>query len=198
MFFFIFICKPEGNTPGEKFRDVLFEVICGNEILQRFDTSHKFWETFGLRNTFLKKQLGDYDVENIDDTFAVNPKEYFEKFESEKTNSKHIWLGKGALGMEFESYAKRINSVKGIETFSQNLPGKQKQNRFVIKQNEIFLEEIGKSKLVQMHFSLFSSFVTRNNQFKREKKMSSVCKRKNISSYKWKNLPYKKTIEYPL
>ena len=42
--FFIFICKPESNTSDEKFRDVLFGVICENEILHRLDTSHKFWE----------------------------------------------------------------------------------------------------------------------------------------------------------
>ena len=40
-FFFILICKPESNTPD---REVLFEVICENKILHRFDTSHKFWE----------------------------------------------------------------------------------------------------------------------------------------------------------
>ena len=42
--FFIFICKPESKTSDEKFRDVLFGVICENEILHRLDTSHKFWE----------------------------------------------------------------------------------------------------------------------------------------------------------
>lgn len=42
--FFIFICNPESNLPDEKFRDVLFEIIGENEILHRFDRSHKFWE----------------------------------------------------------------------------------------------------------------------------------------------------------
>ena len=53
--FFIFICKPENNTSDEKFKDVLFEVICKNEILHRFSASHEFLEKFGVRNTSLKK-----------------------------------------------------------------------------------------------------------------------------------------------
>ena len=52
---FIFICKPENNTSDEKFKDVLFEVICKNEILHRFNASHEFLEKFGVRNTSLKK-----------------------------------------------------------------------------------------------------------------------------------------------
>ena len=82
---------------------------------------------------------------------AVNPKEYLEEFESEKTNKKHNGVRKGALWMEFENYAKRINSVKGIETFGQNLPEKQKQNRFAIKQNEMVLKKIEKSKFAQIN-----------------------------------------------
>ena len=33
--FFIFVCKPESCTPDSQFRDVLFEVIINNDILQR-------------------------------------------------------------------------------------------------------------------------------------------------------------------
>ena len=65
-FFFIFICKTESNTPEEKFRDVLFQFICENKVLHKFDISHKFWEMFGVRNTSLKKKLG-YAVESTVD-----------------------------------------------------------------------------------------------------------------------------------
>ena len=142
-FFFIFICKTESNTPEEKFTDVLFQFICENKVLHKFDISHKFWEMFGVRNTSLKKKLG-YAVESTVDhsniIIALNPKEYLEEFESEKTIEKQKGLTKGALGMEFENYAKGINSVKDVKTFGQNLPEKQKQNRFAIKQNEMPLE----------------------------------------------------------
>ena len=202
-FFFISICKPESNIPDEKFRDVLFEVICENDILHRFDTSHKFWEKFCVRNTSLKKKLGYYAVENIDDpcniTIAVNPKEYFEEFESEKTNRKHNGPRKAALGMEFENYTRRINSVKDIETFGQNLPEKQKQNRFEIKQNEMVLEEIEKSKFVQINDKRYyfsdgivslpfsHALLHESNQLKKKKKKKNqkielYLQEENISS----------------
>ena len=53
-------------------------------------------------------------------TIAVNRKEYFEGFKSENLNKKHKGLRKGALGMEFEDYAKRINSIREIENLSKS------------------------------------------------------------------------------
>ena len=92
------------ENPKVTFRDVLFEVIRENEILHRFDTSHKFWEKFSVRDESLKKKLGYYSIEYIDDpcfiTMAVNRKEYFEKRESENLNKKHKGLRKGAKVIE--------------------------------------------------------------------------------------------------
>ena len=102
----------------EKFREVLFEVIGENEILHQFDMSHKFWEKLSARDESLNRKLGYYSTENIYDpcfiTIAVNPKEYFEKFESENINKKHKGLRKGTQGMEFENYSRQINSIKEI------------------------------------------------------------------------------------
>ena len=56
--FFIFICKPESCTPDSQFRDVLLEVIIKNNILRRFDTSHKFWEKYLVRNGSLRRKPG--------------------------------------------------------------------------------------------------------------------------------------------
>ena len=54
--------------------------------------------------------------------------------------------------MEFENYLKRINSIKEIETnFDQLNQGKQNENRFSIKRNEMVLEEIEKSKFAQIN-----------------------------------------------
>lgn len=61
-----------------------------------------------MRNANLRKKLGYFSIENIDDPYlvivAVKPKEYFEQFESDNVNKKHKWLRKGASGMEFENY----------------------------------------------------------------------------------------------
>ena len=154
-FFKIFICKPKSCTPDSQLRDALFEVIINNCISHRFDTSHKFWEKYSVGNESLRKKLGYFLIENTDDpctvTAAVNPKEYFEEFESQVVNRKSKGLRKGTAGMEFEDYAKRINSIKEIEAFGQLPMEKQKQNRFAMKNNEMMLEEIEKSKFVQIN-----------------------------------------------
>ena len=45
-----------------------------------------------------------------------------------------------------QEYAKQINSIKEIERFGQVSPKKQKENRFSVKNNEMILQEIEKSK----------------------------------------------------
>ena len=53
--------------------------------------------------------------------------------------------------MEFEYYAKRINSLGEIETFGHLPKGKHKQNSFMIKNNSMVLDETEKSKFVQIN-----------------------------------------------
>ena len=71
--------------------------------------------------------------------------------ESENVNKNYKGLRKGAQGMKFENYSRRINSIKEIETFGQLTHEKQKQKRFLIKNNEIIYEEIEKSKFAQIN-----------------------------------------------
>ena len=123
MYIYVFICKPESCAPDWVFRDVLFEVIIKNDVLHRFDTLHNFWERYKVRNEHLRKKLGYFPIENIDNLcvviVAVNRKEYFEEFKSQSVNKKHKGLRKGANGMEFEDYAKRVNLMREIEIFGQ-------------------------------------------------------------------------------
>ena len=153
--FFIFTCNPSFNVPNENFFNVLFEVIINSKILNRFNTSHKFWDGFNVRNTNLRKTLGYFAIENIDNpcfvTAAVSTKEYFEQFESDNVNKKHKWLRKGVSGMEFENYSRRINSVYEIESFGQTINEKLSQFRFSVKKNEMVLEQIEKSKFAQIN-----------------------------------------------
>ena len=152
----IFICKLESCAPDLVFRDFLFEVIVKNDVLNKFDTLRKFWEKYGVRNEHLKKKLGYFSIETIDDlcgvTDALNKNsKFFEEFESQSVNKKHKSLRKGASGIEFEDYAKRINSIREIEIFRQLPNQKQKQNRCTIKNNQMIFEEIEKSKFSQIN-----------------------------------------------
>ena len=102
----------------------------------------------------MKKKLGYFIIENIHDpcvaTVAVNPKEYHESFKGQNVNKKHKGLRKSAPGMDFKNYSKRINSIKQIETFGILPAEKQKACRFTIKNNDMFLQEIEKSKFAQI------------------------------------------------
>ena len=70
-------------------------------------------------------------------------------------NKKYKGLRKGAPGMEFENCSKRINSIADTETFGQLSVEKQKQNRFTIKNNEMILQEIEKSKFAQINYKRY-------------------------------------------
>lgn len=74
-------------------------------------------------------------------TVAVNPKEYYESFKCKNVNKKHKGLRKGAPGMDFQGYSKRINSIKENETFGSQPAEKQKACRFTIKSNDMILQD---------------------------------------------------------
>ena len=90
-----------------------------SKILNRLDLSDDFWKKFDVYDHSTKKQMGLYEIENIDNqnicTIAVNPKEYFEKFKNRKINKKHKGVRRDTPGMTFESYAMRINMLRYID-----------------------------------------------------------------------------------
>ena len=53
--------------------------------------------------------------------------------------------------MDLENYSKRINSVRDIEAFGQLSGENQKQNSFNVKNNQMVLEEINKSRFAQIN-----------------------------------------------
>ena len=72
---------------------IIFEVLIKSKILKRLDLSHNFWKKFNAQNPKLKKRVGLYKIESIDNvtliTIAVHPKEYFEKYRNREINKKH-------------------------------------------------------------------------------------------------------------
>ena len=78
--------------------------------------------TFGNNLVYMMKipkVRGLYEMENIDNpnicTIAINPKEYFEKLKNQEINKKHKDVRRDIPGMNFESYAEKISSVRQIE-----------------------------------------------------------------------------------
>ena len=62
------------------YRDIIFEIIIGSKVYDRFGTSHQYWEKLDARKENLHKYLGYFEIEHINNPrvlmIAWNPKEY--------------------------------------------------------------------------------------------------------------------------
>ena len=112
---FLFINDLKSSITEEKARDLIFDIII-LKLGQRLDTSDDFYAKFLCQNKKIKKQVGLYEVESINNpniiTLAVNPKEYFEVFRTREINKKHKGVKKTTPGMNFESSASRIMDIR--------------------------------------------------------------------------------------
>lgn len=52
---FLFIFKIESKTPDDECINVIFEVLVSSNIINKFETSHAFWEKHNIRNENLKR-----------------------------------------------------------------------------------------------------------------------------------------------
>ena len=113
--FFLFICELGCAVNKRKSRQIIFEVMIKSKIFSRLDLSDDFWDQFGAQNEKLKKQVGLFEIENINQVniimIALNPKECYEKFEDHSNNKKHKGLKKSTAGMDFDSYSERLSDL---------------------------------------------------------------------------------------
>ena len=132
--FSIFICKLSCSINEKTIRNITFEVLTKSKVLKRLDLSDDFWEQFNVPNKRLKKQVGLYEVEKINNTniltIAINPKKYFEKFKDFSINKKHKGLKKITPGLDFEAYSERIATLH--EYCFESKTKKVEQKRFQI------------------------------------------------------------------
>ena len=110
--FFIYIYKKECNTKESELRKLIFKILKDFKVAERRNVPNKFWQQFKIRNENVKKQMGLYEIENIDNanicTNAVNPNKYFEKFSNRPINKKHKGEKRNSPGINFERSAERI------------------------------------------------------------------------------------------
>ena len=106
--FFVFICDLNSCISKDKEQGFLKFWL----IFDRLDLSAELWDEFNCRNKDLKKQIGLFEIENIDKsniiTIALNPKEYYERFHDHSNNKKHKGLKKSVRDMDFDSYSSRL------------------------------------------------------------------------------------------
>ena len=79
-----------------------------SKIFERLDLLDNFWDQFGVQNKKLKNQVELFEIENINKsnviTIALNPKQYYVRFDDHSDNKKHKGLKKSACGIDFDSY----------------------------------------------------------------------------------------------
>ena len=145
---FLFLNNLNSRITEDRARDIIFEILI-LKMGQRIDTSHEFYEKFKCRNKEIKKQVGLYEVESIDNqniiTLAINPKEYFEVYKSKEINKKHKGVKKTTPGMNFESFASRIMDFREF-TPQQKQPKKIVQKRFHIKYTKMCMTNANRNQ----------------------------------------------------
>ena len=126
---YVFICNLSCSVYEKTAKNVILEVLIKSKVFNRLDLSDDFWEQFNVQNKDLKRQVGLYEVENIDNTniltIAINPKEYFEKYKDYSINKRQKarkkilleWIlhyMNIALKINQKNWTKKISSSKGF------------------------------------------------------------------------------------
>ena len=157
---FIFICDFECIVDELVARKIIFEVMTTSKILKRLDLSDDFWAQFNVQDKKLKKQVGLFEVENINKanviTIAINPKEYLEEFEDLSINKKHKGIKKGTPGMDFSAYCSKLASI--TEYFDSQIKpnrAKIKQKRFQVIDDAMQMNTVSKIQFGQLNDKRF-------------------------------------------
>ena len=144
--FFVFICDLNCSISEDKARDILFEVMLKSKVFDRLDLSAEFYERFNCRNEKLKKNVGLFEIENINNanviTVALNPKEYYERFINHSDNKKHKGIKKLTSDMDFDSYSNRLSDLT-------------EQRRFQISNESMEMKSVSKIQFGQLNDKRF-------------------------------------------
>ena len=156
---FVVISSAESTFTEPQVHNIILEIFSQTSVVNIFDKSDDFWKQFNVHDGSNQKVLGLYEVESINDpclvTLAVNPKEYFEYFQSHRTNKKHKGIKKGALGMNYENYAERIKPLYDFESFEKPKTEKKKVVRFTVKKGDMTTTQVEKKKFSQINDKRF-------------------------------------------
>ena len=128
--------------------------MINSKIFDRLDLSDDFWKEYNVQNTSTKKQMGLFEIENINNpnicTIAVNPKEYFEKFKDRKINKKHKGVRRDTEGMDFERYASRIKDLR-LDLDTEVEQEKIVQKRLQVKNTQMIMTSTNKVKFARLN-----------------------------------------------
>ena len=154
---FVFICNHESTIYEKDSRRIIFEVMIASKILNTLDLSDDFWTQFDVQNKKLKKQVGLYEIESINNpnilTIPINQKEYFEKYRDKNINKKHKGLKRDTPRMDFEAYSCRLASLH--EFCDKQKTNKIKQKRFQIINSGMRMVSVNKTQFAGLNDKRF-------------------------------------------
>ena len=160
--FFIFTCDLNSNIREDKVRNIISEVMLKSKVFDRLDLSAEFYQQFNWQNPDLKKQVGFFEIENIEKpniiTIALNPKEYYECFSDHSDNKKHKELKKSILDIDFDSCSNRLSNLNEYysEFLSKPNPARQiEQKRFQVINESMQMKSISKVQFGQLNDKRF-------------------------------------------
>ena len=158
--FFVFVCDLQSNVREDEARNVIFEVMLKSKLFDRLDLSADYYAQFNCQNQKLRKQVGLFEIENIDKpnivTIALNPKEYYERFNDHSDNKKHKGLKKSTPGMDFDSYSVRLSDLtEYYDEFVKPASEKIEQKRFQVINESVQMKSISKVQFGQLNDKRF-------------------------------------------
>ena len=157
--FFVFICELSCTVDERESRQIIFEVVIESKIFNGLDLSNDFRDQFGVQNKKSKKQVGLFEIENINKvniiTIASNPKEYYEKFEDHSDNKKHKGLKKSTAGMDFDSYSNQLSDLNESSKEYIKKPKKTQQKRFQIINDTMQMKGVSKVQFGKLNNKRF-------------------------------------------
>ena len=150
---FIINAEDSCDSGEREMRDILLKIFLDNDIHKRLD---EFFEQFDKRNLAVRKQVGLYELENIEHGIVcavfVNPKEYLEFYGILfDINKKHKGVKRGTKGMNFEKYARRILTINEAREGTYRFSKKQKQTRFKNKKGNMIMVTGEKAEFGQLN-----------------------------------------------
>ena len=151
--FFNFICRLDCSVPESEAKNTVFKCLKKSKILNRLDLSDEFWKQFEIYDHNTKKVMGLFEIENINNqnicSITINPKEYFEKIKDRKINKNHKGVRKDTTGMNFESYAMRINMLREFDDKKEEK--KIVQKRLQVKNTNMTMTSVNKVQFARLN-----------------------------------------------
>ena len=120
--------------------------------------SNDSWKRFDVQDKSEKKQVGLYEIKNIDNlnilAIAINAKEYFEKYKDYSINKKHKSVKKNTPDKNFEVYSERLATLHE-HCFPKKIK-RIKQKRFQVVNESMRMKSVNKTQFAKLNNKRYS------------------------------------------